>query len=634
MTTLAKPAAKDATNEAGGHRDSADTSGELGKPEASEPDHVVQFYATDDFLIEQVRGFIGEGLRTGDACIVIATAAHRARLTRRLLAEGLDMYAARKQGAYLSRDAAATLAHFMVDGSPDAKHFTQLIGGAIARAAHGSQRQPHPPRPVRVFGEMVALLWAEGNQEAAIRLEELWNDLQKRDESPRFSLVCAYPMPGFEGKASEGSFTAICRQHTHVIPDERYTMLADADERLRAITLLQQRSSSFDAEMASRKQAEERLRISEDLYRHLFETSTDGILIANPDSQTIIKTNPATADFLGYTQEELLGRTLWQVGLFPDRARALEVWRELDEQQVVHREILADHSRDRQPRYLEFVGSRFSVERHDIIQCYLRDISERKQAEEAQKALEQRKDAFISMASHELKTPITSLKAFTQILQRRMRQQPLADGQPLAILDRMDAQINRLTQLISELLDISRMQVGILAFHETSFDLDELVRETVENVQPTANTHQIQLQGATLAQIFGDRDRLGQVFINLLTNAIKFSPLADTVFVRLRGDHEWAEVIVRDVGIGIAPEHQERVFERFYQVSDSQMANTYPGLGIGLNIARTIVERHGGRLWLESRVGVGSSFHVSLSRCRKDGDNTHPFLQIESAKTP
>ncbi len=222
---------------------------------------------------------------------------------------------------------------------------------------------------------------------------------------------------------------------------------------------------------------------------------------------------------------------------------------------------------------------------------------------------EQRKDEFISMTSHELKTPVTSLKGFTNVLQRRLAKQ--GDEQGLHYLNRIDAQLNKLTKLISDLLDISRMQTGKLAFQIETFDLDTLLHETVENVQAATTTHQLLIEGRTSAQVLGDKDRLGQVFINLLTNAVKYSPQANKVLVRLSRDQGQAIVSVQDFGVGIDQAHHQKIFERFYQVTDPKEA-TYPGLGIGLYISREIVERHHGRLQVESRKGEGTTFSVTL----------------------
>jgi signal transduction histidine kinase len=230
------------------------------------------------------------------------------------------------------------------------------------------------------------------------------------------------------------------------------------------------------------------------------------------------------------------------------------------------------------------------------------DISERK-------ALEQRKDAFISMASHELKTPLTSLKGFLGVLRRLLAAQE--NEKVLYALTRMDAQIDKLTKLINDLLDISRMQTGQLVYREERIEVESLVQEIVESVQETTQTHHLQVEGRTQAAVFGDRDRLGQVLMNLLNNAIKYSPQADTVIVHLASDETQVHLCVQDFGVGIAPEHHDKVFERFYQVTDPK-EGTYPGLGIGLAISHDIVTRHGGRLWVESQKGEGATFHLRL----------------------
>jgi signal transduction histidine kinase len=197
------------------------------------------------------------------------------------------------------------------------------------------------------------------------------------------------------------------------------------------------------------------------------------------------------------------------------------------------------------------------------------------------------------------------------VLQRRLTKQ--GDEQGLYYLARMNAQLDKLTTLLSDLLDISRMQSGKLALQAEPCDLDALIDETVENVQAATSTHRLLIEGRTGAQVFGDKERLGQVFVNLLTNAIKYSPRADKVLVRLckEGERQQAIVSVQDYGIGIDKTHHEKIFERFYQVTDPE-EKTYPGLGIGLYLSREIVTRHHGRMWVESSKGTGSTFYVAL----------------------
>jgi len=142
-------------------------------------------------------------------------------------------------------------------------------------------------------------------------------------------------------------------------------------------------------------------------------------------------------------------------------------------------------------------------------------------------------------------------------------------------------------------------------------DVGALVQEIVENVQGTTQTHHLLLAERTSAEVFGDRDRVGQVLINLLNNAIKYSPQADRVVVRVAKDASQVTISVQDFGIGIPKEHQDKIFERFYQVIDAE-EKTYPGLGIGLYISGEIVKRHCGRLWVESEKGAGSTFYFTL----------------------
>jgi signal transduction histidine kinase len=220
--------------------------------EMGESDHFVQFYEADAFLLNSLGGYIGGGLVEGDGCVVVASKAIREGLDARLQARGFDVDAAVERGQYVSLDAAETLSKFMVDGSPEFGRFAEVIEGVLARASQGRRR-------MRVFGEMVALLCGEGRHAAAISLEGLWNDLQK---TRSFSLFCAYPMNIFGGDALSASLADVCAGHSRVIPAESYTELADADERLRIITKLQHKARSLEAEIAERKEAEERLRVS------------------------------------------------------------------------------------------------------------------------------------------------------------------------------------------------------------------------------------------------------------------------------------------------------------------------------------------------------------------------------------
>jgi PAS domain S-box-containing protein len=230
-----------------------------------------------------------------------------------------------------------------------------------------------------------------------------------------------------------------------------------------------------------------------------------------------------------------------------------------------------------------------------------RDITERLE-------LERRKDEFISIASHELKTPITTLKGFIQLLSRKFERQGLPEAVPT--LTKMEAQVNRLTKLIDELLDVSKIQAGRVDYEEEPVDLAALLRETVELLQASSPTHTLLIRGTHQAWIMGDKDRLGQMLTNLITNAIKYSPQANKVDLSLTASPTTVTLRVRDYGVGIPKAHQKNIFDRFYRVRDRHQA--FSGLGLGLYITHEIVKRHGGEMTVESEEGKGSTFVVSL----------------------
>ncbi len=225
------------------------------------------------------------------------------------------------------------------------------------------------------------------------------------------------------------------------------------------------------------------------------------------------------------------------------------------------------------------------------------------------KEQEQRKDEFIGMASHELKTPITTLKAYTELLLLKLENDSAPE--PKMYLTRMDAQLDRINNLIQDLLDVTKVHAGKLDYAEESVDIDTLLHDVVEMVQHTSSTHTIILAGASHEHITGDSERLNQVFVNLLNNAIKYSPQAKQVDVQIVATADTVIIKIRDYGIGIDPKHQQRLFERFYRVSGSK-DKTFPGLGIGLYIVHEIIQRHSGTITVESAEGKGSTFSVTL----------------------
>ncbi|RYY63156.1 MAG: PAS domain S-box protein [Chitinophagaceae bacterium] len=226
-----------------------------------------------------------------------------------------------------------------------------------------------------------------------------------------------------------------------------------------------------------------------------------------------------------------------------------------------------------------------------------------------QKSLQQQKDDFIGIASHELKTPVTSIKGYTQLLEQMLTDK--GDMREAGMMQRLDKQVNRLTNLIGDLLDVTKINSGKLQFNETVFDFNPMVRELVEDLQRTTVKHTLIEQYEEAGYVYADKERIGQVITNLISNAIKYSPGTDEIII-----HTWRSdnniiLSVQDFGIGIAEEKLGHVFEQFYRVSGN-MQHSFPGLGIGLYISSEIIKREMGAIWATSEPGKGSVFSFQL----------------------
>jgi PAS domain S-box-containing protein len=256
--------------------------------------HVVQFYSDDSFLLEELRHVIGTALTGGSSAVILATRSHNESLAHRLKHDGLDLAKIATERRYQALDATQVLSQFMVDGRPDPARFAEIIGGVIARAAAASHDEN---RRVVAFGEMVALLWAEGRAQAAIELEKLWNELAR---SYSFSLRCAYPMQGFCREEHAESLLRICAEHSGVVPDESYTELTSEDERLRNVVRLQQRAQTLQSEIDWRHR-EERFR--------LFVEGVQDYAIFMLDPEGHVSTwNTGARRIKGYLASEIVGR--------------------------------------------------------------------------------------------------------------------------------------------------------------------------------------------------------------------------------------------------------------------------------------------------------------------------------------
>ncbi|WP_345954942.1 PAS domain-containing protein [Mucilaginibacter sp. PAMB04168] len=232
----------------------------------------------------------------------------------------------------------------------------------------------------------------------------------------------------------------------------------------------------------------------------------------------------------------------------------------------------------------------------------LMDITEQKQDEV-------RKNDFIGMVSHELKTPLTSLSAYVQMLHARATKAD--DAFTANALDKVNVQVKKMGTLINGFLNVSRLEAGKIHLDKAPFRLDELVKEIVDENRLTVHSHQIILLPCEEVTINADRDKIGSVISNLLSNAVKYSPKGKTIEVNCLVIDNNIRVGVKDEGMGIRPEDTEKLFERYYRV-DSKHTQTISGFGIGLYLCAEIIQRHDGLIWVDSQVGIGSTFYFSL----------------------
>ncbi|MEQ7798239.1 hybrid sensor histidine kinase/response regulator [Pedobacter sp. ASV1-7] len=227
---------------------------------------------------------------------------------------------------------------------------------------------------------------------------------------------------------------------------------------------------------------------------------------------------------------------------------------------------------------------------------------------EFRKKAERKKDEFISIASHELKTPLTSVKGYVQLLARSIEKGDLATVKKHLI--KAQLQLDKLNDLIAELLDISKIESGKLEFNKKYFELDQMLEGVLEVIHQANPEFKIVINGAFPQQIYADEMRIEQVIVNFLTNAIKYSPGTNEIQINVHVNDGDLYLGVRDFGIGIVPELQQTVFEKFYRVEET--AIHFQGLGIGLYISAEIINRHGGQIGVKSKLGEGSEFYFTL----------------------
>ncbi len=356
-------------------------------------------------------------------------------------------------------------------------------------------------------------------------------------------------------------------------------------------------------DITDERRANQDLLESEDRFRTLADNIQNLAWMANADGW-IFWYNKQWYDYTGFNLEEMQGWG-WDKAHHPDhidrvvtfvkeawgRKQPYELTFPLKAQDGTFRWFLTRvfPITDEQGRTIRWIGTNTDID-------------------EQHRALDQ-KNEFIGIASHELKTPVTSLKAYAQVMQRRFEKR--GDLDSAHTMARINAQLDKLTGLIVDLLDVTKIESGKLQFNMSHFDLDGLVRETVASMQLVAERHELIVTGELGEQAYGDPERLAQVLINFISNAIKYTPNVSVIHITVERRAGEVVVNVQDQGLGISEDMQKQVFDRFFRVTGPRM-ESFPGLGLGLYISSEIIKRLDGRIWVKSAPGEGSTFSFSL----------------------
>jgi len=357
-----------------------------------------------------------------------------------------------------------------------------------------------------------------------------------------------------------------------------------------------------------RKRLEHEIISSELRYRRLFETAQDGILLLDAKTGQITDVNPFLIDMLGYSKEELLGKKLWEIGPFRDIEVTKTSFLELQTKKYIRYDHLPLETKDRQSIDVEFVSNVYHVNNSKVIQCNVRDITERKK-------LDDFKDEFIGLISHELRTPLTVILGALNVL--RTHEASLSTEDRHQLIQDAILESEELSTMLTNLLELSRAQAGRLSLHSELISIDKVVRNKVVDIKQRFPKHQFSVDlPKKLPKVNVDIHRLGQILHNLLDNAVKYSLPGGKIYVFAKEDNKQVVIGVRDNGRGISLPDQKKLFRPFQRIVNGAFEHI-GGTGLGLLVCRRLVEAHGGHIWVESRLHEGATFLFTIPSQKK-----------------
>jgi PAS domain S-box-containing protein len=374
-------------------------------------------------------------------------------------------------------------------------------------------------------------------------------------------------------------------------------------------------------DITEREKAEEALRVSEERYRDIFENANDGICFVDLEGHFTIF-NPKFLEMTGYSKEEMRGKHYSEV-IHPDDLPLVEKTREdrLRGKKAKKRYDYRIVTKSGEIRYVETHPTVIKMGGEVIgTQTIWRDITEKKEAEaelkkayDKLKSLDRMKDDLISNVTHELRTPLTiamsALELLTEERDEKVRKELIEIGR---------AALARENRVIEDLVAIAKTERGGHRLDIKTFDLGKVITRSIKDMEPLSSKNKIRIKNLVprdLLEVKADEKAVEHLLSNILNNAIKFNKKGGEVTIEAKPSEGMIEISVSDTGIGISEEDREKIFDRFYQV-ESGATRGYTGAGLGLTIARDIVEAHGGEIWVESELGKGSKFTFTLQAAK------------------